>query len=224
MRVLVVDDEPELRGAIARRLRALGHGVDEAADLRAAQHFLQVQEYAGVILDRMLPDGDAAQRLEAWRRAGILVPVLLLTARDGVRDRIDGLQAGADDYLVKPFEMDELLARLAAITRRHVTPLPSTLVIGDVELDLSRRELRRGDVLIPLRPKEFTLLALLARHAGRVVTRAEIIEACWDEAHELTSNVDEVLLASLRRKLGKPALIRTVRGAGYLLERGDDER
>ncbi|MEM7310454.1 MAG: response regulator transcription factor [Planctomycetota bacterium] len=224
MRILVVEDEAELRGAIARRLRAQGNGVDEAPDVRTARFLVSNQDFAVVILDRMLPDGDAVEEVRRWRHDGLRTPVLILTARDRVEERVEGLEAGADDYLVKPFAMDELLARVAAVGRREAAPTPSVLRFGNVEVDTGRRELRRAGVLIPLRPKEYALLTLLAARAGRVVTRGEIIDACWDEAHELTSNVDEVLVASLRRKLGKPSPIRTVRGAGYLLEEAPAER
>ena len=218
MRLLVVEDEKELREAIVRRLRAKGHGVDEAGDIETARHTMKVYEYALVILDRMLPDGDSLDLVSAWRRAGTMTPVLFLTARDQVADRVAGLEAGADDYLVKPFAMEELLARVGTIARRHAAPTPSVLVYGDLEIDTGRREVRRGGVLIPLRPKEYSLLELLTARAGRVVERRDIMDACWDEAHEPSSNVDEVLVASLRRKLGKPSPIRTVRGAGYMFE------
>ncbi len=219
MRVLVVDDESELRRAIARRLRAQGHGVDEAEDLETANHYRRVTPPEVVILDRMLPDGDAVDQLQRWRQDGWATPVILLTARDQVADRVEGLSAGADDYLVKPFAMEELLARVASIARRHSDPAPSVVRWDDLEIDTGRREVRRGGVLIPLRPKEYSLLDLLVRKAGQVVSKSDVIDACWDDTHEPLSNVEESLVASLRRKLGKPNPIRTVRGAGYLLER-----
>jgi two-component system copper resistance phosphate regulon response regulator CusR len=218
MRVLVVEDEKELREAIVRRLRAQGHGVDEAGDRASAEHLLRVYEHAVVVLDRMLPDGDAVATMERWREQGRQVPVLLLTAKDGIGDRVRGLVAGADDYLIKPFAMEELLARVATIARRGNAPRRSLLRVGDLELDSSRREVRRAGVLLALRPKEYALLELLTARSGLVVTRQEIIHACWDDAREPSSNVEEALIASLRRKLGEPGLIRTVRGAGYLLE------
>lgn len=218
MRILVVEDEPELRRAIVRRLRAQGHAVDEAEDGETAEYLMSVYEHSVVVLDRMLPDGDSLDRLRQWRHCGCRTPTLVLTARDRVPDRVEGLEAGADDYLVKPFAMEELLARVSALSRRRLLPTPSVLCVDDVELDTGRREVRRDGVLIPLRPKEYTLLELLMTREGRVVSRAEIVDACWDEAHEPLSNVEEVLVASLRRKLGPPTLIRTVRGAGYVLE------
>ena len=218
MRILVVEDQPELREAIVRRLRAEGHGVDQAGDCETAEYLMSVYEHAVIVLDRMLPDGDSVDRLQAWRQRGMNVPVLLVTAKDDVSDRIDGLHSGADDYLIKPFAMEELLARVAAIGRRQSIPLASILKIADLEINLGRREVKRSGVLLALRPKEYALLELLMKRSGRVVTHSEIIDACWDEAHEPASNVDEVLVASLRRKLGQPVLIRTVRGAGYMLE------
>ncbi len=223
MRILVVEDEKELREAIGRRLRAVGNAVDEVDCGSSAHEQLAVYDYAIVILDRMLPDGDSLQHVLHWRKNGITTPILFLTGRDSVQDRIEGLEAGADDYLVKPFAMDELLARVATIARRGPTPTPSVLQIADVEINFGRREVRRKDVLIPLRPKEYALLELFASRRGRVVSRTAIIDACWDEDHEPLSNVEESLVASLRRKLGKPSIIRTVRGTGYLLEEPDCE-
>ena len=218
MRVLLVEDQPELRDAIAKRLRALGHAVDEAGDAASAQSFLLSYTYDVVVSDRLLPDGDALDHLPQWRQHGLQAPVLFLTACDRVQDRVEGLSSGADDYLVKPFAMDELVARIGAIARRGGTVRPAVLRIADLEIDSGRREVRRGGVLLPLRPKEFVLLQMLAERAGQVVTRREIASCCWGEDHEPASNADEVIVASLRRKLGAPALLHTVRGAGYLLE------
>ncbi|MEM7247742.1 MAG: response regulator transcription factor [Acidobacteriota bacterium] len=222
MHVLVIEDEKELREAVVRRLRADGHGVDEASDGRSADAAMAVREPAVVVLDRMLPDGDSIELVRRWREGGLGVPILMLTALDQVGDRVAGLEAGADDYLVKPFAMAELLARVAALSRRQDVASPAQLRLGPLTLDTGRREVRRDGVLLPLRPKELVLLELLATHAGRVVTRAQIASACWDEAQEPSSNVEEVLIASLRRKLGRPSPIRTVRGAGYLLESDGD--
>ncbi len=218
MRVLVVEDQVEIRQAVARRLRADGHGVDEADDGGTAESFVSTYRYDVIVLDRMLPDGDALGLLKRWRGRGLTVPVLFLTARDQVEDRVGGFEAGGDDYLVKPFAMDELVARLTAIARRAATTAPSRLEIGDLEIDFGRREVRRAGVLLTLRAKEYALLELLATRAGRVVSRREIVAGCWGEDHEPLSNVEEVVIAALRRKLGRPPLIRTVRGAGYLLE------
>ncbi len=224
MRILVVEDHEELRGAIARRLRACGHGVDEVGDGRLMDLYLREADYQAIVLDRMLPDGDTVGKIRALREAGETTPILLLTARDRVEDRVEGLEAGADDYLVKPFAMDELVARIGAVARRQSAPLSSVLRVADLELDLGRREARRGGVLIPLRAKEITLLELLARHAGQVISKVAIRETCWDLVQDPLSNVEEALVASLRRKLGLPSLIHTVRGAGYLLEGREGEK
>lgn len=218
MRLLIVDDHQDLRDAIARRLVALGHAIDTAVDCGDAESFVRSYTYDVVVLDRMLPDGDAIDLLQRWRRQGLQMPVLFLTACDAVQDRVAGFASGGDDYLVKPFSMDELAARVTALGRRGASLRPSLIRITDLEVDLGRREVRRAGVLLPLRPKEFTLLQLLAERAGHVVTRGEIIAGCWGEGQEPDSNAEEVLVAALRRKLGAPALIRTVRGSGYRLD------
>lgn len=222
MRILVVEDESELRQAIARFLRGQGHAVDECENCRLASAAIQVYEHDVVILDRILPDGDSIRMLEAWRSKGKTTPVIFLTARDSVSDRVDGLQSGADDYLVKPFAMAELSARISSIARRGSNPEPTILRIGSLEFNKARREVRRFGVLIPLRSKEFALLELLMSRKGKVVTKHRIVDACWDGSSEPMSNVEEALIASLRRKLGKPNLIRTVRGSGYMIEEIND--
>lgn len=224
MRLLVLEDQTDLREAVAGRLRTHGHAVDEAADLADAESYLLSYAYDALVLDRTLPDGDALASLRQWRQRGIGTPALFLTARDAVEDRIDGFAGGADDYLVKPFSMDELIARVAAIGRRGGAIRPSVLRVSDLEIDLGRREVRRGGIALPLRPKEFSLLQLLAERAGQVVGRNDIVAACWGEEQAPASNADEVLIAALRRKLGNPPLLRTVRGAGYLLDGTDAAR
>lgn len=221
MRLLVLEDQTDLREAVAGRLRAHGHAVDEAEDLATAESFVRSYGYDAFVLDRTVPDGDALDSLRQWRTRGIATPALFLTARDAVEDRIDGFAGGADDYLVKPFSMDELLARITAIGRRGGAIRPSVVRVADLEVDLGRREVRRGGIALPLRPKEFTLLQLLAERAGQVVARADILAGCWGEAQQPASNADEVLIAALRRKLGAPPLLRTVRGAGYVLDGAD---
>lgn len=207
-----------MRRAISRRLRADGHGVDEAADGDDAESFVASYAYDVLVLDRMLPDGDALDRLVRWRADGLKTPALFLTARDRVEDRLDGFAAGADDYLIKPFAMDELVARIQALARRATSTMPSRFTIGDLVLDLGRRTVHRDGVLLVLRPKEHAVLEILAGRAGRVATHREILASCWGEDHEPTSNVHEVVIAALRRKLGKPQLIHTVRGTGYKIE------
>ena len=222
MRILVVEDESELRQAIARFLRSHGHAVDECENCRAAAEATHIYEHDVIILDRILPDGDSIEMLSLWRANGKRVPVIFLTARDSVQDRVEGLQSGADDYLVKPFSMEELSARITAISRRGQPPESAITRIGTLEINKGRREVRRSGVLIPLRPKEYTLLELLVSRYGKVVTKHCIVDACWDQAKEPMSNVEEALIASLRRKLGKPTLIRTLRGSGYMIEESND--
>jgi DNA-binding response OmpR family regulator len=196
VRVLVVEDDDDLLCAVVRRLRANGFAVDEAEDGAAADVAVWVNAYDCIVLDRRLPTGDGLELLIGWRRRGLTTPVLFLTALDRVLDRVDGFSAGGDDYLVKPFAMDELVARV----------------------DTARHEVHRGGVLLPLTVKERCVLELLAVRAGTVVTRSELIEHCWDEHLDPVSNVVDVHLSSLRRKLGDPPLVRTVRGSGFLLE------
>ncbi len=218
MRVLVVEDQAELRQAIARTLRAEGHAVDELERGEPLAEYLSCGLFDVVVLDRMLPDGDALGRLSELRRGGNRTPVLFLSSKDTLNDRVAGLEAGGDDYLVKPFAMQELTARLRSLVRRRDLPQPSVLTIGSLEIDLGRREVRREGVLIPLRPKEMALLELFASRPGQVVSKEQILDWCWDSQHEPGSNVEEVLVASLRRKLALPGLLETVRGAGYRLE------
>ncbi|MEM7454666.1 MAG: response regulator transcription factor [Planctomycetota bacterium] len=218
MRILVVEDESELRKAISRYMRGIGHAVDECDSCRSASAAVEVYEHDVIVLDRMLPDGDSIKLLDAWRTKGLTTPVIFLTARDSVDDRVGGLESGADDYLVKPFAMAELAARIATLSRRGNVAAKPVMNIGPLSIDRGRREVRRDGVLIPLRPKEFTLLELLVSRMGQVVSKHRIIDTCWDETRGPMSNVEEALVASLRRKLGKPNLIRTIRGSGYMLE------
>lgn len=218
MRILVVEDEPALRAAVVRSLRADGHAVDTADSCRAATLQLPLHPYGLVILDRGLPDGDGLHTLLGWRRRGVAVPVLVLTARDGVRDRVDGLDAGADDYVVKPFHLDELRARVRSLARRGPRLAPVELQVADLTLDTARAEVRRAGVLLPLRPKELAVLQVLMERKGQVVRRDQLRAACWDEDREPGSNVEEVAVSALRRKLGPPALIHTRRGLGYVLD------
>lgn len=217
MRILLVEDEPALRAAIARALREDGHAVDEVGTRREAELEAEVGEHALVILDRGLPDGDGLDTLRAWRRAGARVPVLVLTARDAVRDRIEGLDGGADDYMIKPFDLGELRARVRSLARRGPGHVSVVLSAGDLELDTARAEVHRAGVLLPLRRKELAVLQVLLERRGRVVSRAQLREACWD-ADELGSNVEEATISALRRKLGPPPIITTRRGLGYIID------
>ncbi|MFE7529686.1 winged helix-turn-helix domain-containing protein [Kitasatospora sp. NPDC057542] len=217
MRVLVLEDDPELGPVITRGLREAGFAVDFATDLADADFKLAVNTYDCLVADRTLPDGDALTLLAAQRKAGATLPVLLLTALDAVSDRVAGFEHGADDYLVKPFAFAELNARVRTLCRRGQPARLPELRVGTLELDLPRRRVRRDGVLLTLTAKEFAVLEVLMLRAGEVVTRTELIERCWDEQTEPLSNVVDVLIGQLRRKLGPPELILTVRGAGYRL-------
>ncbi len=218
MRVLVVEDDDELRGALERRLRRSGFAVDVAEDLPAAEFSLDVNDYDCLVLDRAVPSGDTIDLVRRLRAAGVGVPALFLTAKDAVVQRVAGFEAGADDYLVKPFAMAELVARVRRLCRRAMSATPPILRVADVEIDQARAEVRRGGVLLPLTPKELAVLVELAAAGGQVVSRTHLIESCWDERTDPLSNTVDVHIASLRRKLGAPPLIHTVRGLGYRME------
>jgi two-component system copper resistance phosphate regulon response regulator CusR len=218
MRILVVEDDLPLREAVGAGLRASGLAVDAAADIRSARRQLAEHSYDCLVLDRMLPDGDGLALLDELS-GGDHPPSLVLTARDAIRDRVRGFERGADDYLVKPFAMAELVARVRTLCRRRRLPVTPPLVsAGSIEVDLARREVRRYGVQLALTPKEFAVLELLAIRAGSVVGRPELVEHCWDELTAPMSNAVDVVIGQLRRKLGSPDPIRTVRGAGYVLE------
>jgi two-component system OmpR family response regulator len=218
LRILVVDDEAKLVRALRRGLEREGHAVDIAADgtdalARACDH-----DYDAVLLDVMLPGGDGVDVCRTLRARGRWVPVLMLTARDAVVDRIRGLDAGADDYLVKPFAFAELLARLRALLRRGARERPVRLRVEDVELDPAARTVTRAGRPVELSPKEFALLEFLMRHPGEVLNRRRILEHVWDYDYDGLSNVVDVYVGYLRRKLERPfdrPLIRTARGVGY---------
>ncbi len=214
-RIMVVEDDENLRVAVAAKLGAEGLLVDVAPDIATADGALRGGGYACVVFDRMLPVGDALGYVAARRREGWGVPVLFLTARDTLADRVAGFEHGGDDYLVKPFSVAELAARVANLCRRSGSR-PSVLRHADLEMDCARREVRRGGVLLTLSDKEFAVLEYLLTRADHAVERADLIEHCWDAA-ELTSNVVDVVVRRLRRKLREPELIHTLRGRGYLL-------
>lgn len=226
MHILLVEDELRLATAIRRVLQEEGHVVDHVADGAEALTQALMEEYDAVILDVMLPSMDGFAVARELRLRGSKVPILMLTARDSVRDRVAGLDAGADDYLTKPFAMSELLARLRALDRRarmagadaHI------LRVGDLELDLRAREARRQGRRIELTPKEFALLEALMRHPGQVLTRSQLLDLVWNYDAVIESNVVDTYIHYLRTKIDKdfePKLIRTVRGAGYAIR---DER
>ncbi|HVT47550.1 MAG TPA: response regulator transcription factor [Vicinamibacterales bacterium] len=217
MRLLVVEDEADLRESLARVLVDAHFAVDEAADGEDGLFRALEIEYDGIVLDRLLPrrSGDAV--LAALRAAGRTTPVLLLTALDAVEDRVAGLDRGADDYLTKPFAVDELVARLRALIRRAAgTPTPA-VVVGDVAVDLTRRRVHRGGGEVELTSREFDLLEVLVMHRGRVMSRAALADHLYAEDRDLLSNAIDVHVASLRRKLGAD-LVQTRRGLGYLVD------
>ena len=220
MRILLAEDDHQLRDTIARGLREHAFAVDAVSDGEAAVSHAAVNEYDAAVLDIMMPKRSGIAACQELRRRGIALPILLLTARDSVEDKITGLDAGADDYLTKPFAFGELLARLRALTRRRGTVLPATLIVGDLEVDTRRQTARRGNREIPLTAKEYAFVEHLARNAGRIVSRSELVSHVWDENHEPMANVIDVYVSRLRRKIDAGEsipLLRIRRGAGIML-------
>lgn len=220
MKILVVEDEKPTAAFLQRGLGEEGFAIDVAMDAKSADEAVGVYDYDAIVLDVMLPGGDGVHLCQKWRAAGLTTPILFLTARDDIADRVRGLEGGGDDYLVKPFAFAELLARIRALLRRGRTaPLPVELRVGDLVIDTSRRQVtRRGEVL-ELTMREYQLLEYFARHAGEVVTRTNLWEHVWDSHSVPDSNVVDVYVRYLRNKLGRdPDLIRTIRGGGYVLE------
>ena len=220
MRVLVVEDEPRMSRLLKRGLEEEGHAVDVAADGPDGLWMATENSYAAIVLDVMLPGFDGFELCRKLRSAGIWVPVLMLTARDAVGDRVRGLDAGADDYLVKPFSLLELAARLRALARRDDRARPAVLAVGELRLDPATKQAWRDTSEIQLSPKEFSLLELFLRHPGSVLTRSQILDAVWDFAYDGGSNVVDQYVAYLRRKVDIPFGrhdIETVRGMGYRL-------
>jgi DNA-binding response OmpR family regulator len=219
-RLLLVEDERKLLRGLQRGLEATGYTVTAAASGDEAQTLLAGQTFDCLVLDWMLPGRDGLALLADLRRAGDRTPVLLLTARDAVEDRVRGLDQGADDYLVKPFAFAELLARLRSLLRRGRADRETVLCVGDVEIDLLERRVVRAGQEVPLRVREFEVLAYLARHRGGVVTRDMLGRDVWKEPGYALTNVIDVTIRLIRRKLerpGLPPLIQTVRGVGYCL-------
>ncbi len=222
MRILIVEDDRQLRTSMTRGLREASHVVEQAANGEQAIVLAKSSTFDVMILDLRLPDIDGLAVCRAVRAAGNRVPILMLTALDGVEQRIVGLDAGADDYLTKPFDFGELLARLRALSRRRLDGLPETLTVGDLTIDTARRAAHRSGREIELTAKEFALLVYLARNAGRVVSRAELLQHVWDDPQNSYSNIIDVYAGRLRRKIDEddrtPPLFRTVRGMGFMLE------
>lgn len=220
MRILVVEDDAKIRHYVAQALRAENFAVDLAEDGNEALWLADSHAYDAIVLDVMLPGRDGMGVLRHLRRAGSSVPVLMLTARSAVEDRVAGLNAGADDYLAKPFAVSELIARVHALTRRQRPQLGSVLRFADLELDLLARRVSRAGQRIELTPREFALLELLLLHAPNPVSKAVIIEKVWDRCFDSETALVNVHVSNLRKKLelpGTPPLIRTVRGVGFAL-------
>lgn len=223
MRILVVEDEPKMAGLIRRVLVAERHVVDVAPDGLTGIALAEGTPYDAIVLDRMLPDVDGLTVLRLLRTKGVGTPVLLLTALGSVEERIAGLDAGADDYLPKPFSFGELVARVRALGRRPVTATESRLAAGDLELDELRHAAQVGDRSVDLSAREYALLGYLIRHAGQVVTRLQILDAVWGSEPDVYSNVVDLYVHYLRRKLAeldRADRLRTVRGVGYTLRAG----
>jgi len=220
MRVLVVEDEIKMAELLARGLREEGHAVDIAGRGEDALWMVQAIPYDVVILDIMLPGVDGLETCRRMRASEVWTPVLILTARDAISDRVAGLDTGADDYLVKPFSFSELVARVRALTRRAPQERPVTLQVGDLRLDPAAHRAWRGDEELDLSAREFALLELLMRRPGQTLNRGQLLEGAWDMAYEARSNVVDVYIRYLRQKVDRPFgrdSIETVRHVGYRL-------
>jgi DNA-binding response OmpR family regulator len=224
MRVLVVEDYPPIRNAVTQALREARYAVDEAVDGEAALALARAGTYDALVLDLQLPRLDGLEVLRSLRQAGVNTHVLVLTARDQVSDRVTGLDSGADDYLIKPFVIAELLARVRALVRRSYRRKNPLAVVGHIELDTAKHTLRVAGSAVELTAKEYALLEYLVMRRGEVVTRGDIWEHVYDERSDATSNVVDVYIGYLRKKIerpGLPRLIHTRRGEGYIFEAGE---
>jgi two-component system copper resistance phosphate regulon response regulator CusR len=225
MRILVAEDDRQLLASISRGLREASHEVEQATSGTAALVAARDGEFDAIILDVLLPGRNGLEVCRELRAAGRRVPILMLTALDAVEQRIAGLDAGADDYLTKPFDFGELQARIRAIVRRAGDTLPTNIVIGDLAIDTARRMVKRGDREIDLTAKEYAFLLHMARNVGLVVTRAELMTHVWDDTRTSYTNVIDVYASRLRRKLDdgeRVALFTTLRGVGFRLEQPDE--
>lgn len=223
MRILVIEDEERIADFIQRGLEGAGYEVETAGDGQTGLQKMHDLDYDLLILDLMLPDMDGLTVLEKTRNRKVSPPVLILSARSEVEDRVRGLEVGADDYLVKPFAFEELLARVKALLRRG-QPVPDRLVAGDLVVDCLRRKVTRAGRPIDLAPKEFSILEYLVRHKGKPLTRTMIVEHVWDMEYDGLTNIVDVYIRHLRAKIDDPfpvKMIRTVRGTGYMLEAGE---
>jgi two-component system OmpR family response regulator len=218
--VLIVEDEERMASLVSRGLANEGLAADVASSGEDAVWMARAHDYDAIVLDVMLPGADGFETCRRLRAAQVWAPVLMLTARDAVDDRVAGLDSGADDYLVKPFAFPELLARLRALARRGESERPTVLVVGDLRLDPATREVTRADVRIDLSPKEFSLLETFMRRPGEVLSRLHMLEHAWDFAYDNRSNVVDVYVRRLRSKIDEPfgcESLETVRGVGYRL-------
>ena len=222
MRILIVEDDKQTARFIAKGLKQEGFAVDLASDGEQGLNLAVTESYDAAIIDIMLPKLDGLSLIDAMRRNGSEIPVIVLSAKSSIDDRIKGLQAGGDDYLVKPFAFSELVARIHALIRRATrTGEPATLSVSDLRIDLARRKVVRNDVEIDLQPKEFALLEYLMRNAGRVVSKTMVMEHVWDYNFDPQTTVVESRICRLRDKVDRPFggnLIHTIRGVGYVLE------
>lgn len=226
MRILLVEDEPDAARILAQGLREQVYAVDVAADGDAALEMAYINDYDLIILDVMLPGKNGFEVCREIRQSGSAVPIIMLTARDAVEYRIEGLDLGADDYLVKPFDFHELLARVRALLRRREALRPEIADIADLRIDMRARKVWRENTSIELTAKEYALLEYLVQRAGEVVTRSDIAEHVWDETFDPFSNLIEVYIQRLRRKIDdgrNVKLIRTRRGEGYVVTAGDED-
>ena len=222
MRLLVVEDDKDLNRQLVQALSQAGYAVDRAFDGEEGQFLGETEPYDAVVLDIGLPKVDGVSVLEAWRKGGRTMPVLILTARDGWSEKVRGFDAGADDYVTKPFHLEEVLARLRALTRRATGHASAELVCGPVRLDTKAGRVHVDGAAIKLTSHEYRLLAYLMHHTGRIVSRTEIVEHLYDQDFDRDSNTVEVFVGRLRKKLGAE-IIQTVRGLGYLVAPPDEQ-
>jgi DNA-binding response OmpR family regulator len=227
MRILVVDDDARVARAVCRGLESEGYAVDVAADVQQGEWLATENEYDAMVLDVMLPGGSGTDLCRRLRAAGLWVPILILTAKNAPDDEVLALDSGADDFLAKPFSFGVLVARIRALLRRPDDPRPAVLTVGDLSLDPARHQVRRGEELIELTPRQFALLEFLMRRRGQVVPKRVILEHVWDFAFEGDSNIVEVYVRQLRTRIDIPfgrASLQTVRGAGYRLDADEPGR
>jgi DNA-binding response OmpR family regulator len=226
VRILLVEDDPKINAVVRQALQEEAYAVDTAFDGEHAEELAFVNEYDGVILDLMLPGRDGLDVCRGLRESGNVTPVLMLTARDGLQDRVAGLDSGADDYLVKPFHVEELLARLRALLRRQAPVKTPRLSVADLVVDTAARTVTRGGTAVDLTNTEYSILEYLMRHHGDVISRSELMDHVWDENYEGFSNIVDVYMSRLRTKVDSGQthrMIETVRGVGYRLKEPEHE-